>query len=258
MGLHLPGASFVNPNTPLRDALTPAPRKRVAEITATGQRLYADRRDGRRAGGGQRRRRPACHRRLDQPHDPPDRDGAAPPASSSTWDDFADLSEVGAAALPDLPERPRRREPLPRRRRHGLPDRAAARRRPAASRTCGRWPATAGWSATATSRSSTARQLVWRAAVPARRWTRTCWRRCPSPSAPPAACKLLEGNLGRAVIKISAVKRRAPRHRGAGPGVPRPERAHRRVQARRAQPRLRGRGPLPGPARPTACPSCTS
>ncbi|WP_292997411.1 phosphogluconate dehydratase [Nevskia sp.] len=36
MGLHLPGAAFVNPNTPLRDALTAAAGKRVAAITALG------------------------------------------------------------------------------------------------------------------------------------------------------------------------------------------------------------------------------
>jgi len=36
MGLHLPGAAFVNPNTPLRDALTMAATRRVAEITAQG------------------------------------------------------------------------------------------------------------------------------------------------------------------------------------------------------------------------------
>ncbi|MHB2169305.1 phosphogluconate dehydratase [Alsobacter sp. R-9] len=36
MGLHLPGSSFVNPNTPLRDALTGAATKRVLEITAQG------------------------------------------------------------------------------------------------------------------------------------------------------------------------------------------------------------------------------
>ena len=36
MGLHLPGAAFVNPNTPLRDALTRAATQRVAEITAQG------------------------------------------------------------------------------------------------------------------------------------------------------------------------------------------------------------------------------
>ncbi|MGQ0501088.1 MAG: phosphogluconate dehydratase [Panacagrimonas sp.] len=36
MGLHLPGAAFVNPNTPLRDALTAAATRRVAGITALG------------------------------------------------------------------------------------------------------------------------------------------------------------------------------------------------------------------------------
>ncbi|WP_329741880.1 phosphogluconate dehydratase [Dyella sp. A6] len=36
MGLHLPGASFVNPNTPLREALTVAAVRRAAAITALG------------------------------------------------------------------------------------------------------------------------------------------------------------------------------------------------------------------------------
>lgn len=36
MGLHLPGASFVNPGTPLREALTTAAVERVAQITALG------------------------------------------------------------------------------------------------------------------------------------------------------------------------------------------------------------------------------
>ena len=36
MGLHLPGAAFINPNTPLRDALTAAASRRVLEITAQG------------------------------------------------------------------------------------------------------------------------------------------------------------------------------------------------------------------------------
>jgi len=37
MGLHLPGAAFVNPNTPLRDALTAAAAQRAARITALGE-----------------------------------------------------------------------------------------------------------------------------------------------------------------------------------------------------------------------------
>ena len=36
MGLHLPGSSFVNPNTPLREALTNAAVERAASITALG------------------------------------------------------------------------------------------------------------------------------------------------------------------------------------------------------------------------------
>ncbi len=36
MGLHLPGASFVNPGTPLRDALTRAATRRALQITAGG------------------------------------------------------------------------------------------------------------------------------------------------------------------------------------------------------------------------------
>lgn len=36
MGLHLPGASFVNPGTPLREALTVQALRRAAEITALG------------------------------------------------------------------------------------------------------------------------------------------------------------------------------------------------------------------------------
>nr|WP_206606656.1 phosphogluconate dehydratase [Steroidobacter cummioxidans] len=36
MGLHLPGAAFVTPNTPLRDSLTSAAARRAAKITALG------------------------------------------------------------------------------------------------------------------------------------------------------------------------------------------------------------------------------
>ncbi len=36
MGLHLPGAAFITPNTPLRDALTGAATRRVVEITSLG------------------------------------------------------------------------------------------------------------------------------------------------------------------------------------------------------------------------------
>jgi phosphogluconate dehydratase len=37
LGLHLPGSAFVNPGTPMREALTAAAARRVAEITALGK-----------------------------------------------------------------------------------------------------------------------------------------------------------------------------------------------------------------------------
>src|SRR5262249_54280693 len=37
MGLHMPGSAFVNPNTPLRDLLTAAATRRAAKITALGE-----------------------------------------------------------------------------------------------------------------------------------------------------------------------------------------------------------------------------
>src|SRR5690606_3478149 len=39
MGLHTPGASFINPNTPLRDALTREATRRALEITALGNQF---------------------------------------------------------------------------------------------------------------------------------------------------------------------------------------------------------------------------
>lgn len=41
MGLHLPGSAFVNPGTPLRDALTSAAAQRLAAITALGQQYIS-------------------------------------------------------------------------------------------------------------------------------------------------------------------------------------------------------------------------
>ena len=82
MGLHLPGASFVNPNTPLRDALTSGGGKAGHGDHRGRQRVHPGRRDDRRAGGGQRHRRPARDRRLDQPHHSPGRHGARGRASS--------------------------------------------------------------------------------------------------------------------------------------------------------------------------------
>jgi len=93
MGLHLPGASFVNPNTPLRDALTRAAVKRALAITAAGnaytplgqvldERAFVNGIVGLLATGG------STNHTLHLPA------MAAVAGIRLTWDDFADLAEV--------------------------------------------------------------------------------------------------------------------------------------------------------------------
>ena len=74
LGLHLPGSSFVNPGTPLREALTRAAGAPGHRADPPGRRAHADRRGRRREGDRQRLRRAARQRRLDQPHAAPGRD----------------------------------------------------------------------------------------------------------------------------------------------------------------------------------------
>ena len=121
MGLHLPGASFVNPNTPLRDALTMlGVRKRALEITALGNqftpigRVIDERRVvngvvGLHATGGSTSS-PFTWWRWPQP-----------PASRSDGG-FRRPRGSDAAFDPDLPQREGRRGPFPRCGRHGPPD----------------------------------------------------------------------------------------------------------------------------------------
>ena len=68
MGLHIPNAAFINPGTPLRQALTRAAVHRLAELAKNGERpLGAGRR---RESDRQRDGRAARDRRLDQPFHP--------------------------------------------------------------------------------------------------------------------------------------------------------------------------------------------
>ena len=76
MGLHLPGASFVNPGTPLREALTVEGAQAGAGDLGARQRVHAGLRRARRAGLRERHRRAERHRRVDEPAHPPDRHGA--------------------------------------------------------------------------------------------------------------------------------------------------------------------------------------
>lgn len=93
MGLHLPGASFVNPNTPLRDALTKAAAERAMAITALGndhrpvgrmldERAFVNGMVGLHATGGSTNH--TMHLVA----------MAAAAGIRLTWDDFSDLAEV--------------------------------------------------------------------------------------------------------------------------------------------------------------------
>ncbi|MBR0714197.1 phosphogluconate dehydratase [Bradyrhizobium liaoningense] len=93
MGLQLPGASFVNPNTPLRDALTCAATERALDITSLGnqytpigrvldERTFVNGIVGLHATGGSTNL--TLHLIA----------MAAAAGLTLTWDDFADLAEV--------------------------------------------------------------------------------------------------------------------------------------------------------------------
>ena len=93
MGLHLPGSSFINPNTPLRDALTVAATQRVLQITAQGnaytpigrivdERAVVNGIVGLHATGGSTNH--TIHLIA----------MAAAAGIQITWDDFADLARV--------------------------------------------------------------------------------------------------------------------------------------------------------------------
>ena len=93
MGLHLPGASFVNPNTPLRDALTELGARRALDLTAQGnaytpighvvdERAVVNGVVGLHATGGSTNH--TIHLIA----------MAAAAGIALNWDDFADLAEV--------------------------------------------------------------------------------------------------------------------------------------------------------------------
>ena len=93
MGLHLPGAAFINPNTPLRDALTHAAAKRALALTASGneftpvgemidERSFVNAIVGLHATGGSTNH--TLHLIV----------MAAAGGIHLTWDDFADLAAI--------------------------------------------------------------------------------------------------------------------------------------------------------------------
>lgn len=128
MGLHLPGASFINPGTPLRDALTREAAKRALAITACGneytpvgemldERSFVNGIIGLNATGGSTNH--TIHLIA----------MAAAAGIKLTWHDISEISDVVPLLARVYPERSCRCEPFPRCWRHGLPHPRASRRR---------------------------------------------------------------------------------------------------------------------------------
>jgi phosphogluconate dehydratase len=203
MGLHLPGASFVNPNTTLRDALTRAAARRVTEITALGneympvgemvdERAVVNGIVGLHATGGSTNH--TIHLVA----------MAAAAGIQLTWDDFAELSEVVPLLCRIYP--------------NGLAD---VNRFHAAGGTAfligqlldagllqadARTVAGEGGLAPYCQEPVLEHgQLVWRDG-PRATLDPTVLATLDKPFSPNGGLRLLEGNLGRAVIKVSAVK----------------------------------------------------
>jgi len=206
MGLHLPGAAFVHPNTPLRDALTGAAAARAARITALGaeylplgptvdERVIANAIVGLLATGGSTNH--TIHLVAI----------ARVAGITVTWDDFSDLSEVVPLLARIYPNGSADvnhfhaaggmgflvRELLS----TGLlhPDTITVMGKGLGAYTEEPWLSEGG--------------LAWRPA-PAQTKDASVLRPAADPFSADGGLKLLRGNLGRAVIKTSAV---APRHR---------------------------------------------
>jgi phosphogluconate dehydratase len=202
MGLHLPGASFVNPGTPLRSALTAAATKRAAEITALGNdyrpvgRLIDEKAVvngivGLLATGGSTNH--TLHLVA----------MAAAAGHRVTWDDFAELSAVVPLLARIYP--------------NGLADvnhfqaaggmacliaelRKAGLLHDDVSTVAGE-----GLEAYTKEPGLEDGELVYRDG-PARSHDEKVLRPASDPFSADGGLKMLSGNLGRAVIKVSAVK----------------------------------------------------
>ena len=205
MGLHIPGASFVNPNTPLRDALTEAASKRVLQITAQGneftpmgemidERAVVNGMVGLLATGGSTNH--TIHLVA----------MAAAAGVAITWLDFAELSEHipsltriypnGSADVNEFEAAGGMGVLMGSLLDHGLLHEDA--------RTV--WGE--GLDAYRTRPALADGALGWHPA-PAESGDETILRGVEAPFSPDGGLKILAGNLGQAVVKISAVK---PQH----------------------------------------------
>ena len=243
MGLHLPGASFVNPNTPLRTALTEAAGRRAVELTAAvgdytpigeivDERAVVNGVVALLATGGSTNH--TMHLVA----------MARAAGIDLRWDDFAELSAVVPLLARIYP--------------NGKADvnhfHAAGGTAFLVRELLGagllhadvRTVAGRGLDAYTQEPTLAGGELSWRDG-PTDSLDRDVLRPVDDPFDKDGGLRMLSGNLGRAVIKTSAV---APEHRlieAPGPGVRRPGRVPGRVRGRRAGPRPGRRGPVPGP-----------
>jgi phosphogluconate dehydratase len=203
MGLHLPGASFVNPNTPLRDALTRAATARALAITAMGnaytpvgaivdERAIVNGVVGLHATGGSTNH--TLHLVAI----------ARAAGLRLTWDDFADLSEVVPLLARVYPNGPADVNQF-----HQAGGMAFLIRDLLGAGLL-HGDVTTVWGTgldgyTLTPGLAENGSLAWRDG-PAASSDETVLRPAARPFSLEGGLKLLDGNLGRAVIKISAVK----------------------------------------------------
>jgi phosphogluconate dehydratase len=218
MGLHLPGASFVNPGTPLRDALTTAAGQQIARLAAAGTGSVADIVDQRTmvngvvgllATGGSTNH--TLHLVAI----------AAAAGIELAWDDFAQLSEVVPLLARIYPSGSADINHF-----HAAGGTAfligtlldAGLLHPSTTTVAGQ-----GLADYRREPFLAAGRLEWRDG-PTASLDRDVLRPFDDPFSPEGGLRILGGNLGQAVVKVSAV---APKHRIVDRG-------------------------------PTACPTCTS
>lgn len=207
MGLHVPGTAFVNPNTPLRDALTRFAARRVTEITSLGgsftpigrlldEKAFVNGMVGLMATGGSTNH--TLHLVA----------MARAAGIVLTWDDFADVSAVTPLLARVYP--------------NGLADVNQFEAAGGMAFLIGELldagllhadvQTVAGPNGLEHYRARPTLEgdeLTW-VPAPARSGDAAILRPFAEPFAADGGLKLLEGNLGRAVIKASAVK---PQHR---------------------------------------------
>ena len=206
MGLHMPGAAFINPNTPLRDALTAAAAKRALQITALGdsytpvgkvvdERAIANAIVGLLATGGSTNH--TLHLVAI----------ARVAGIRITWDDFSDLSAVTPTLAKVYPSGRADVNGF-----HAAGGMGFVTRELIAAGLLHAEKLTVaggGMERYCEEPYLDGDELRWRPA-PAESRNETILRRQDQPFSPNGGLRLLTGKLGRAVIKVSAV---GPEHR---------------------------------------------